>query len=231
MNELLSGSMRKTDLDEVKFGGLCRCIEVVEELSAIRLRVASLLEGICEPLKTFVKTITSSSASGLDVPGTLSEGVKAELVSNLSGVHGIGQILLVGKDEKKSVTEFVLIEHALQLLTGLNYTVAIVAIDDEDDTLGVLEVMSPQRTDLVLSSDIPNRELDVLVLDGLDVEADSGDRGHDFTQFELVKNGGLSGCVETNHQDAHLLLAPQSVKQLRERETHVCGVVAIVDGR
>ena len=31
--------------------------------------------------------------------------------------------------------------------------------------------MSPQRSDLVLSSDIPHGELDVLVLDGLDVES------------------------------------------------------------
>ena len=31
--------------------------------------------------------------------------------------------------------------------------------------------MSPERSDLVLSSDIPHGELDVLVLDRLDVEA------------------------------------------------------------
>lgn len=80
------------------------------------------------------------------------------------------QILLVGKDQEKSVTELILVQHALELLTGLNNTVAIVGVDNEDDTLGVLEVMSPQRSDLVLSSDIPHGELNVLVLDGLDVE-------------------------------------------------------------
>ena len=168
--------------------------------------MASLLEGICEPLiltlargwrhrlwtdaylKTFIQTITSGSASGLDVPSSLPERVKAKLVSDLSGVHGIlahfvsfelceairmfthWQILLVGEDKEQSITELVLVEHALQLLTSLDNTVAIVGVDDEDDTLGVLEVMSPQRTDLVLSSDIPHGELDVLVLDSLDVE-------------------------------------------------------------
>lgn len=103
-------------------------------------------------------------------PGALPEGVQAKLVSDLSGVHGVGQILLVGEDEEKSITELVLVEHALELLTGLDDTVAIVGVDDEDDTLGVLEVMSPERTDLVLSTDIPHGELNVLVLDGLDVE-------------------------------------------------------------
>jgi hypothetical protein len=80
------------------------------------------------------------------------------------------QILLVSEDQEESVPQLVLVQHALELLTRLNNTVTIVAVDDEDDTLGVLEVMPPQRTDLVLTTDIPHGELDVLVLDSLDVE-------------------------------------------------------------
>lgn len=96
--------------------------------------------------------------------------MQTELVGDLSGVHGVGQILLVGEDQEECVPEFVLVEHALELLAGLNDTVTIVAVNNEDDTLGVLEVMSPQRADLVLSTDIPYGEGDVLVLDGLDVK-------------------------------------------------------------
>jgi hypothetical protein len=81
------------------------------------------------------------------------------------------QILLVSKNKQQSVPQFVLIEHALQLLTCLNYTITIVAIDHEDDALSILEVMSPQWSDLVLSTDVPNSKLDVLVLNGLDVES------------------------------------------------------------
>jgi hypothetical protein len=81
-----------------------------------------------------------------------------------------GQILLVGEDQEESIAQLVLVQHALELLTRLNNTVAIVAVNDEDDTLGVLEVMPPERTDLVLTADIPHGERDVLVLDGLDVE-------------------------------------------------------------
>lgn len=85
------------------------------------------------------------------------------------------QILLVGKDQQDGISQLILIQHALEFLSGLNNTLAIVAVDDEDDTLGVLEVMSPQRSDLVLATDIPHGELDVLVLDSLDVEAFTGD--------------------------------------------------------
>lgn len=81
------------------------------------------------------------------------------------------KILLVGKDKEKSISQLVLVEHALKLLASLDNTVAIVGVDDEDDTLGVLEVMSPQRTDLVLTTNIPDGELDILVLDSLDVES------------------------------------------------------------
>merc|ERR1712080_631089 len=117
-----------------------------------------------------VKTVTRGGASRLDVPSALPQGVQTKLVSDLGGVHGVGQILLVGVDKEKGVAQLILVEHALELLTGLNNTVAIVGVNDEDDTLGVLEVMPPQRADLVLSADIPHGELNVLVLDGLDVE-------------------------------------------------------------
>ncbi len=95
-----------------------------------------------------------------------------------------GQILLVGKHQEQRVPELILVQHALQLLTCLNNTVAIVAIDHEDDTLGVLEVVAPQGTDLVLTTDVPHGELDVLILDSLDVET-----------CNILKSASVAGCV------------------------------------
>lgn len=81
------------------------------------------------------------------------------------------QILLVGEDQKQSIPQLVLVQHTLQLLAGFHDTIAIVAINDEDDTLSILEVMPPQRSNLVLSSHIPYGELNVLVLDRFNIEA------------------------------------------------------------
>lgn len=78
--------------------------------------------------------------------------------------------MLVSENKEKSVTEFIFVQHALQLFAGLNDTVTVVAVDNEDDTLGVLEVVSPEGTDLVLTTDIPHGKLNVLVFDGLNVE-------------------------------------------------------------
>jgi hypothetical protein len=52
---------------------------------------------------------------------------------------------------------------------------------------------------------------------------DCGNGGDDFTELELVEDSGLSGGIETNHEDSHLLLAPQAVEQLGEGKTHVGG--------
>lgn len=49
-------------------------------------------------------------------------------------------------------------------------------------------VVSPEGSDLVLSSYVPDVELYVAVGDGLDVEADRRDRRHRLVQLELVQN-------------------------------------------
>lgn len=97
--------------------------------------------------------------------------MQTELVGDLGRVHGVGQILLVGKDQEERIPKLVLVQHALQLLSCLDNTITIVGVDDEDNSLCVLEVMSPKRPDLVLATDVPHGELDVFVLDGLNVES------------------------------------------------------------
>ena len=52
----------------------------------------------------------------------------------------------------------------------LIYPFAVLRVDHEHETLGAGVVVPPERTNLVLSSDIPYVELDILVRDRLDVE-------------------------------------------------------------
>jgi len=178
------------------------------------LLVTGLPEGAGKPLQTLIKTISGGSAGGLDVPGTLSQAVEAKLVCDLGSVHGVGQILLVGENQKNGIPQLVLVQHALQLLSGLNNTIAVITVDDEDNALGVLEIMPPQRSDFILSTNVPHGELDILILDSLNVEADCGDCCDDFTKLQLVQDCGLSGGIQPNHQNSHLLLSPESVEEL-----------------
>merc|ERR1711959_360252 len=142
--------------------------------------VAGLAQRVAEPFETLVETVTGGGAGGLDVPGALPQAVQTQLVRNLGRVHRVRQILLVGEDQQERISQLVLVQHALQLLEGLN------------------------------------------------VEANRRNRGDDLTQLELVQDGGLSGSVESDHQNTHLLLAPQAVEQLGERETHLGGGVSVL---
>ena len=54
----------------------------------------------------------------------------------------------------------------------LVYSFTVLTVDNEDETLSTGVVVPPERTNLVLSSDIPYVELDILVRDRLDVETD-----------------------------------------------------------
>ena len=97
-------------------------------------------------------------------PSALPKAVKSKLVGDFSGVHRIldlisltefrlphnllsmvtdRKILLVCEDQEQCISKFIFVQHSLQFLTSLNNTVTIVAINNEDDALSVLEVMPP----------------------------------------------------------------------------------------
>ena len=111
-----------------------------------------------QPVEAFIQTFTRGGAGRLDEPVTLTKRVKAELVGDLRRAHRVWQILLVGKHQEHRITELIFVQHAVKLITRLGHTITIVAIDNENQTLGVLEVVSPERTNLVLSADVPHRE-------------------------------------------------------------------------
>jgi len=183
------------------------------------VRGCLLGEAVGQPVETLVETVSGGGASGLDEPLSL-ERVQAQLVCELGDRHGVRQILLVGEHEQSSVSELVLRKHLLELGASLLDTLPIVRVDHEDQTLGVLEVVAPQRSDLILTTDIPHSEVDVLVLNSLDVETDGRDRRNDLTELELVQNRGLSGGIKTDHQNTHVLAAQKSLQQRADSETH-----------
>ena len=76
----------------------------------------------------------------------------------------------------------------MKFLSRLVYSRSVVRVNHEDKALCSREVVSPQRTNLVLPAHVPNVKLDVLVRYRLDVEADSRNRGHVLVEFQFVQN-------------------------------------------
>jgi len=101
-----------------------------------------------QPVKTFVQSVTTGGTCRLDVPVTLAEGVETELVGDLSSIHGVWQILLVCENKEEGITKFIFVQHAMELIACLRDTLPIITIHNKDNTLCVLEVMAPQRTNL-----------------------------------------------------------------------------------
>jgi hypothetical protein len=66
--------------------------------------------------------------------------VQTEFVGDFGGVHCVREILFVGEDEEEGVLELRLVEHPLEFFTCFGDTFTVIGIDDEDDSLGVLEV-------------------------------------------------------------------------------------------
>ena len=58
----------------------------------------------------------------------------------------------------------------MELLFGFVYAFPVLAVDDEHETLGASVVVPPEGPDLVLTSDVPHVELDILVGHRLDVK-------------------------------------------------------------
>ena len=141
-----------------------------------------------EPVQSLIETVSRGSAARLNVPLTVgrTQTVQSKLVGHLGRTHGVGEILLVGKDEEDRIAELVLVEHSVQLVPRRVDTVAVVGIDDEDEALRVLVVVAPERADLVLTTDVPDGEGDVLVFDRLDVESDGGDGGDDCEMLSVM---------------------------------------------
>ena len=71
-----------------------------------------------------------------------------------------------------------------------------------------------------LTSEVPDLELEIFVHDSLDVEADGWNGGDYLAEFELVKDGRFTCGVQTDHQNAHLLLPEETSEQGRYCQAH-----------
>jgi hypothetical protein len=68
-----------------------------------------------------------------------------------------GYILLVCKHEQQAVLHLAVRQDAVELLARLVNPVAVVAVDDKDETLRARVVVPPERANLVLPSDVLRR--------------------------------------------------------------------------
>lgn len=132
--------------------------------------LTALLQNVIQPAETFMQALTSRGSSWLNMPRALMTISQSELLDNFTSTHGLGQVLFVGQNEQDSVTKLVFIQHAIKFVTRNGNTVTIVAIDDKDNTLRVVVVVTPEGTNAVLTTNVPNSEASRLEGDSFNIE-------------------------------------------------------------
>ena len=75
----------------------------------------------------------------LNVPVPVPHVVQTQLVSDLSGVHGLGQVLLVGEHQHHRLPQLVLGQHPVELVPGLCYPLSVIAVHHKNKTICVLK--------------------------------------------------------------------------------------------
>jgi hypothetical protein len=76
-------------------------------------------------------------------------------------------------------------------------SLAVCAVDDENDEIGVGEVGVPARAQRLLAADVPHEKVDVLADDFLDVGANRGRRVDHLVHEKLIQNRCLPSVVLT----------------------------------
>mmetsp|Transcript_114121 Transcript_114121/g.369113 ORF Transcript_114121/g.369113 Transcript_114121/m.369113 type:complete len:215 (-) Transcript_114121:23-667(-) len=177
-------------------------------------------QGPREPVQAFIDTLPRGRAGALDEHISALKLRQAKLLRELRGLHGIRQVLLVRQNQQSGSPHLLLGQHLEELLPGVLHTILVTAVHHEDGPLRAHVVVPPELADLVLPADVPDREVDVLVLHDLDVEAHRGDRRHDLTELQLVQDRRLACSVQAHHDYPHLALAYDAIPQLRHGEAH-----------
>jgi hypothetical protein len=86
--------------------------------------------------------------------------------------------------------------------------------------LSVVEIVSPERPESVLTADVPNVRIEPPVFDCLDIETNRRDRRHRLTEFQFLQNRCLPGIVESEHQTATVAVFKPMVERPEESAYH-----------
>lgn len=73
------------------------------------------------------------------------------------------------------------------------------AVDNPDDSISLFEVIPPVGSNGFLSSHVPDIELEVFILHGLDVETEGGWDLIDVFAIEFLDDCGFAGVVKSEY--------------------------------
>lgn len=158
------------------------------------------------PVNALKKTLAGASAAWDDTPVPSVDLFQLQELFDFVRSETARDILLIAEDQEGGSHKFLLFEEAVQLLLGILQPQFVGAIDNPHNPIGLLEVVAPVAPNSFLSTDIPDIQLEVIVLERFDVEAQRGRDLIDILTIKLLDDGGLACIIKSKHQQPHLLL-------------------------
>merc|ERR1719373_124047 len=138
-----------------------------------------------QPIQAFVQSFAFRCTCRLDKPLPSTQCIQAKFLSHFGGTHCTWQVLLVRKHQQHRTIHVIIFKHPKQFFFGVLNAIAVAAVDNEDCPVCTLIIISPKRTDLVLTTDVPNSEADVFVFECFHIEAYRWACCYDLASFKL----------------------------------------------
>ena len=99
----------------------------------------------------------------MDGPCSVLNLHEGQAVHDLLSFEGELQVLLVGKHQQRHVLEVVLAQKALELLNALLQSHLVGGVNHIDETVSVLIVVLPVGADSLLTTNVPNIQLEAVL--------------------------------------------------------------------
>lgn len=132
--------------------------------------------------------------------------VQAQLVSQLVLRNGVGVVDLVTQDDEGNLGKLLHRQEGVELGLGLGESLVVLGVDEEDDTVDVGEVISPDTTGLLVTTQIKGVESNIANGKLLRSRVKSRLQDSNSVVLQHVKQRGLSGIVETQEEQLGVLV-------------------------
>ena len=107
-----------------------------------------LLQCRDHPVEAFVQAVARRCRARLNIPLPRPQIVEAHFFSHLGDGHRPREVLFIRETEQDSVRELRLRQHPFELCARIGDALAVVRVDDENDPLSILIIVSPQWSNL-----------------------------------------------------------------------------------
>mmetsp|Transcript_267 Transcript_267/g.2120 ORF Transcript_267/g.2120 Transcript_267/m.2120 type:complete len:229 (-) Transcript_267:214-900(-) len=130
-----------------------------------------LLQRTGQPVQSFIQPFAARRHRALHVPPSCTQLRQTKVLAHLGRRHGPLQVLFIGKDKQSTVPHQRILDDRLEFARCSPNPLAVQRIHHVDQTVGVVEIVPPKWSQLLLTTHVPHRELYVLVLHLLYVES------------------------------------------------------------